>query len=100
MFKRFFHSLRNETEMEGIDVLNNCPECKTGVMESLGYMEVKAGPVSIHLGRDAPPNEPAINILMCSKEICGCIHFEGSPGTLRFVNEFRRSIQHKIYATG
>jgi hypothetical protein len=96
----FLRSMK-QTEREGIEVLNNCPECKTGVMEPLGYIEVKTGPVTIHFGSEAPSNEPAIAILMCSKEICGCVHFEGSPGTLRFVNELRRSMKTiKMSATG
>ncbi|WP_141505066.1 hypothetical protein [Paenibacillus luteus] len=86
---------------EGIEVSNNCPECKTGVMEPIGFFEVKSGPMSLYFGRDAPDNQPAINMLMCSKEICGCIRFAGVPGTLRIVNELRRSIQKKeIYAIG
>lgn len=86
---------------EGVEMHNNCPECRTGVMEPIGFIEVKPGPMSLYFGRDAPENQPVIKMLMCSKEICGCIRFSGAPGTLRIVNELRRSIQNKeVYAIG
>lgn len=61
-------------------------------MESIGYVEVgEEGPSVTYYGRDAPPNQPAIKILMCSKEICGYVHHMGMPGTLRFTKEIRIS---------
>lgn len=80
-------------KMRGVRVWDSCPECRTGIMEPLGYIELSEKTLQINYGRDSPATEPAINILICSKEVCSCVRFVGSPGSLRIAKELRRIAQ-------
>jgi hypothetical protein len=37
----------------------NCPECHYGMLETLGYVEVKAGPLEFKMTHNVPDEVPA-----------------------------------------
>lgn len=69
----------------------NCPRCKSGVMESVGYIELKPGPLQIRIN-EIPDNTPALDIRVCSKDSCGYAYMEAAPASLSLAKRNNRDI--------
>lgn len=48
----------------------NCPVCLVGIVEPVGYVELKEGPLEFKLGQFPPTNKATITVGMCSREPC------------------------------
>lgn len=72
--------------------MNNCPQCHTGVLESVGYIELKPGPLQLQIGSFIPDQTPALNIRICSKDHCGYVHVEAAPASLSLAKRNIRDI--------
>jgi hypothetical protein len=67
-----------------------CPKCQAGVLEPLGYIELKEGTLQLTLSQFTPPNIPALEIRICSKDPCGNVEIEAAPGSLTLAKRLRR----------
>ncbi|MDQ0875901.1 hypothetical protein QFZ77_004560 [Paenibacillus sp. V4I3] len=50
--------------------MSNCPVCLVGIVEPIGYVELKEGPLEFKLGQFPPTKKETIPIAMCSRESC------------------------------
>ncbi|CAM4514688.1 hypothetical protein FHS16_005986 [Paenibacillus endophyticus] len=60
----------------------NCPVCLTGVVEPVGYIELKEGPLEFCFGRYPLTNKVAILIGLCSRGNCQYIGLETASESL------------------
>lgn len=72
-----------------------CPKCRSGVLETLGYVELKEGPLQLTLSRFTPSKIPALEIRVCSKDPCGMVEIEAAPESLTLA---KRSMREALYA--
>lgn len=75
----------------------NCPKCMTGILECVGYFEIKEGPVQFHLSRLLPEHTPAIGVNVCSKDHCGHVGFEAAPESLSLARRNFRDMEYAHY---
>lgn len=57
----------------------NCPVCLVGVVETVGYFEIKEGPLEFNLNPSHPTNETTITIGLCNSENCQYIGSGTAP---------------------
>jgi hypothetical protein len=78
---------------------SNCPVCLIGVVEPIGYVELKEGPLEFKTGRVPPSNKSAITITMCSDETCKHVGMGTDQGSLtqgkRLLRELILSLQKR-----
>ncbi|MEB8638315.1 hypothetical protein P4H32_32325 [Bacillus cereus] len=73
----------------------NCPNCFTGVLETVGFIELKTGVLEIQLTPFIPDNTAALGIKICSKDLCGYVKLEAAPASLSLA---KRTLRDAIYA--
>ena len=71
----------------------NCPRCMTGVLENTGYLVLKTGPLEYM--PTLPNKQPAISILIWSRDDCRYIEMEAAPESLALA---KRSMRDAVYA--
>ncbi|QHT61196.1 hypothetical protein GXP70_15340 [Paenibacillus lycopersici] len=60
--------------------MSNCPQCGVGVIEQIGYIEIKQGPIEIVLKPELPDRAiPAITIKLCSRGPCTYMEWGAAP---------------------
>ncbi|MDR6550371.1 hypothetical protein [Paenibacillus qinlingensis] len=57
---------------------SNCPVCMAGVVEPVGYIELKEGPLEFNIGRFKLTNKAAIVIGKCSRGNCQYVGMEAT----------------------
>jgi hypothetical protein len=74
----------------------NCPKCKKGVMESLGFIPMNGESLFvievIHKTEQTSPL--GLDIKVCSFDECGYSEMKAAPGTL---SEAKRIIRKRLY---
>lgn len=62
----------------------SCPCCGSGVMETVGYLELKSGPINFVFSCSIPDpvSTTTIQMLICSLDDCGYTHMRAAPGSL------------------
>ncbi|NHN34940.1 hypothetical protein [Paenibacillus agricola] len=58
---------------------SNCPVCLVGVVETLGYVELKEGPLEFQYGRLPLTKKATIIIGMCSRGPCQYVGMGAVP---------------------
>lgn len=73
----------------------NCPSCKTGVLEPLGYIPLNAGPLQLHYVTGVEElSSPALYIHVCSKDPCGYVRVEAAPASLSLAKSIFREMRY------
>lgn len=62
--------------------MSNCPVCLVGIVEPIGYVELKEGPLEFKLGQFPPTKKETITIAMCSRESCQHVSMGAAPESL------------------
>ncbi|MDF2651437.1 MAG: hypothetical protein K0Q73_7242 [Paenibacillus sp.] len=73
----------------------NCPACIAGVLEAVGYVELKTGTLQIQLTPFVPENTAALIIKICSKDLCGHVKLEAAPASLSLA---KSTLRDALYA--
>ncbi|WP_240421180.1 hypothetical protein [Paenibacillus periandrae] len=60
----------------------NCPVCQVGVVEPVGYFELKEGPLEFTLDHFPPSNKATITIGLCNREPCQYVGTGTAPESL------------------
>jgi hypothetical protein len=72
-------NMENIEAEEGILSECNCPICHVGVVEIVGYIELKQGPLEFKLSKWPPEETPALAVKMCSREPCDYVRIGAAP---------------------
>ncbi|KQX68936.1 hypothetical protein ASD40_00030 [Paenibacillus sp. Root444D2] len=64
------------------DSLSNCPVCLVGIVEPIGYVELKEGPLEFKLCQFPPAKKETITIGICSRKSCQHINMGAVPESL------------------
>lgn len=74
----------------------NCPNCRVGIMEPIGYIDLADGQCKFYYLRLPIPNEvndrPALVIHVCSRE-CGHVHFESTKNSFFLLRQQAREAE-------
>ncbi|MDR6554844.1 hypothetical protein J2736_006075 [Paenibacillus qinlingensis] len=57
----------------------NCPVCQVGVVENVGYIELKEGPLEFKFSQFPPAEKAAITIGICSRGSCQYVGMGATP---------------------
>lgn len=73
--------LKMENVETEVDILseNNCPLCHVGVLEIIGYIELRQGPLEFKFSMWPPENAPALTVKMCSRQPCDYVDLGAAP---------------------
>lgn len=72
----------------------NCPICRRGVMEMIGYIPIQNGPLEVVMSFTVPKGVPAIQIRICSLDHCGNLDLGAAPESLTLA---KRIIRDKVH---
>lgn len=75
----------------------NCPVCLVGVVEPVGYFELKEGPLEFKLDHSPPTNKATITIGLCNTETCQYIGTGAVPESL---TQAKRLLKDLILSLG
>ncbi len=68
----------------------NCPNCEVGIMELIGYIPLKAGPLELVFDRFPPHDAPALTVSLCSREPCEHAAIGAAPKSLSLAKRLLR----------
>lgn len=72
----------------------NCPKCHHGMLENIGYVELKGGPLELKTVQYVPDNVPAIMVYLCSREPCDHVNLRAAPESLSLAKSNVRDLVH------
>lgn len=74
----------------------NCPECKTGVLEPIGFIELNEN-LRFTYSKFPPTQKPSLVIMLCSRG-CDYVQIKSSPNTMSFVRtQLKESMYREYY---
>lgn len=73
----------------------NCPKCLNGVVEVIGYMELKEGPIEFVFAKLIPEEMPAVTVELCSRTPCDYVTIGAAPESLSLA---KRILKDKVLA--